>query len=153
MSVECIALGCDHAATDMLAAISNHLEWRGYNILVFTPPEGKSVDYPEYAEMVALAVQGKRADLGILVCGTGAGMCIAANKVRGIRAVVCSEAFTAKLSKEHNDSNILCIGARVVNNETAAEIIDSWLNAEFEAGGRHERRVGLIKGIEEKQGK
>jgi ribose 5-phosphate isomerase B len=104
-------------------------------------------EYPRYAASVAKAVAGGEYALGVLICGTGAGMCIAANKVKGARAVVCSEPYTAKLAREHNDANILCLGARVVGSELAKMITDAWLTATFE-GGRHQTRVDMITALE-----
>ncbi|MCG7588112.1 ribose 5-phosphate isomerase B, partial [Photobacterium sp. OFAV2-7] len=107
-------------------------------------------DYPQYGLAVAEAVINQQADLGILICGTGVGISLAANKVPGVRAVVCSDPYTARLSKEHNNTNILAFGSRVVGIELAKMIIDSWLDADFE-GGRHQNRIDQIAAIEEKQ--
>ena len=145
-----VALGSDHAALDMKNALLAHLTGKGCDTTVFAPEnEADSRDYPFYAEKAAEAITGGSCDMGILLCGTGAGMCIAANKVPGIRAVNCSEAFTARLAKEHNDANVLCIGARVVAWEVAEMIVDTWLEARFQ-GERHARRVALIEDIEKK---
>ena len=107
-------------------------------------------DYPVYGERAALAVQRGEADCGLLICGTGVGISLAANKVRGIRAVVCSEPYSAMLSKQHNNTNMLALGARVVGPELAKMIVDAWLDAEF-LGGRHQGRVDLVMDIERRQ--
>ena len=107
----------------------------------------ESCDYPVYGEKVGRAVASGEADLGIAICGTGVGISLAANKVKGIRACVCSEPYTAKLSRMHNNSNVLAFGARVVGSELAKMITEAWLDAEFE-GGRHERRVQMLMDIE-----
>ncbi|MCO7127535.1 ribose 5-phosphate isomerase B [Sporolactobacillus shoreicorticis] len=110
----------------------------------------ESTDYPIYADKVALDVVSKKVDLGILICGTGIGISIVANKVRGIRAVACSEPYSAKMSHEHNNANILAFGSRVVGCELAKMIVDAWLGTEFQ-GGKHQRRVDLITCLEKKQ--
>lgn len=107
---------------------------------------GASADYPVYGEMVGRRVADGVADLGVLVCGTGVGISLAANRVRGIRAVVCSEPYTARLSREHNNTNVLSMGARVVGAGVARQILHDWLEASFE-GGRHARRVDMLDGI------
>jgi len=143
-----IALGFDHAGIDMSDFIRDHLQRKGYEAGLFGPENDDDSDYPVFAEQTARAVAEGLYDTGILICGTGAGMCIAANKVNGIRAVSCSEAYTARLAKEHNNANIVCIGARVVGPEVAAMIVDTFLKACFK-GGRHDRRVALFEKIEE----
>ncbi len=143
-----IALASDHAASDLREIIRAHLEERGlepvvYDITVPRPTD----DYPVYADMAARAVAGGECELGILICGTGIGMSLAANKVPGIRAAVCSEPYSAKMARAHNNANILCFGARVVGSELAKMIVDTFLDAAFE-GGRHQRRVDMIMKIE-----
>lgn len=145
-----IAMGNDHTAIEMKNEISVYLKEKGYNIIDFGTNETASCDYPAYGEKVAEAVASGGADLGIAICGTGVGISLAANKVHGIRAVVCSEPYSAKLSRQHNDSNVLCFGSRVIGVEMAKMIVDSWLGASFE-GGRHERRVDMIMDIEKQQ--
>ncbi len=145
-----LAIGCDHAAVDLKQEIMEHLKQRGVEVEDFGTYTKDSCDYPIYAEKVANEVVAQRADGGILICGTGVGISIAANKVRGIRCVVCSEPYSAKLSKMHNNTNILAFGARVVGPDMAKMIVDAWLDAEYE-GGRHQRRVDLIHAVEEKQ--
>ena len=144
------AIGNDYAALEMKDLIVKHLEARGIEVKNFGTDTTDSCNYPEIAEKVANAVAGGECERGILICGTGVGMSIAANKVNGVRAVVFSEPFSAKLSKEHNNSNILCFGARVVGSELAKMIVDAWVDAEF-LGGRHETRVNMIADIEKRQ--
>lgn len=143
-----IALGSDHAGYDLKNRIKDFVETLGYEPCDLGSYSQESVDYPDFAVKVAHAVRDKQCDLGILVCGTGLGMAIAANKIKGIRAVTCSDTFSARCSREHNDANILCIGARVVGEGLAMDIVKTWLEAEFE-GGRHLRRVNKIIKLEE----
>lgn len=143
-----IGIGNDHAAVDMKFEIVKYLEESGYEVINFGTDTNDSCDYPVYGEKVARAVANGEVDRGILICGTGVGISLAANKVKGIRAAVCSESVTARFSRLHNDANILAFGARIVGVETAKDIVNVWLNTEFE-GGRHQRRVDLIMKIEE----
>jgi ribose 5-phosphate isomerase B len=142
-----IGIGNDHTALILKEEIVKHLKSRGFETVDYGTYNNDSCDYPVYGEKVANAVIAKEVELGILICGTGVGISLAANKVKGIRACVCSEAYTSKLSRQHNDSNVLCIGARVVGDEVAKMIVDAWLDAEYE-GGRHQRRVDIITDIE-----
>ena len=144
-----IALGCDHGGLEHKNAIAEHLKERGFEIKDFGIYEQKSVDYPEIAEKVANSIASGETELGILVCGTGIGMSLAANKVKGIRAAACSEHFSAKYTRLHNNSNILCLGGRVIGVGTAIELVDLFVDTEFE-GGRHQRRVDMITTIENK---
>lgn len=144
-----IAIGNDHSAVEMKTIIKEHLLDRGYEVLDLGTNSAESCDYPEYGEKVGRAVVSGEADLGIAICGTGLGISLAANKVKGVRACVCSEPYTARLSRMHNNANVLAFGARVVGSELAKMIVDEWLAAEFE-GGRHQRRVDMIMAIEEK---
>lgn len=144
-----IAIGNDHSAVEMKTIIKEHLLDKGYEVLDLGTNSAESCDYPEYGEKVGRAVVSGEADLGIAICGTGLGISLAANKVKGVRACVCSEPYTAKLSRMHNNANVLAFGARVVGSELAKMIVDEWLAAEFE-GGRHQRRVDMIMAIEEK---
>ena len=139
-----IALGCDHAAVEMAGMIKNFLQEKGAEVVCFIPPLGESVDYPVYARLAANAVLKDGCKGAVLICGTGAGISMAANKVPGIRAACCSEAVTARLSKEHNNANVICFGARIVGAETAKAIVDAWLDAEFQ-GDRHLTRVNMIE--------
>ena len=142
-----IAIGNDHAAVEMKQEIMAYLQEKGYEVLNLGTDSSESCDYPLYGEKVGQAVASGEADLGIAICGTGIGISLAANKVPGIRAAVCSEPYSAKLSRMHNDTNVLCFGARVVGTELAKMIVDEWLSAEF-LGGRHQRRVDMIMAIE-----
>ena len=142
-----IAMGSDHVALEMKQQIKEYIEEKGYSVIDFGTNSHESCDYPIYGEKVARVVAAGDADLGILICGTGVGISLAANRVRGIRAVVCSEPYTAMLSRQHNNTNILAFGARVVGIELAKMIVDQWLCAEFE-GGRHKTRIDMIAAIE-----
>ncbi|MBQ9464984.1 MAG: ribose 5-phosphate isomerase B [Lachnospiraceae bacterium] len=142
-----IVIGNDHAAVEMKNEIKAYLESKGIEVLNVGTDTSESVNYPEYGEKVGRAVVGGEADRGIAICGTGVGISIACNKVRGVRAVCCSEPYSAKLSRMHNDSNVLCFGARVIGPELAKMIVDEWIATEFE-GGRHKKRVDMISAIE-----
>ena len=144
-----IGIANDHSAVDMKNEIVEYLKSLGYEVVNYGTDTTESCHYPIYGEKVARAVVAGEVDLGILICGTGVGISLAANKVKGIRAVVCSEPYSAKLSRQHNNTNILAFGARVIGVEMAKMIIDEWLNAEFQ-GGRHQDRVNMIMAIEEK---
>lgn len=145
-----IAFGNDHTALALKQELVSYLTAQGHEIVDCGTNTPESCDYPVYGERAALVVRDGKADCGILICGTGVGISLAANKVNGIRAVVCSEPYSAMLSKQHNNTNILAFGARVVGVELAKMIVDAWLGAEFE-GGRHQRRVDLITDIERRQ--
>lgn len=142
-----IAMGNDHVAVDMKLHIKQFLEQKGHEVVDFGTNSTDRTDYPIYANRVARAVVSGACDKGIVICGTGVGISIAANKVKGVRAVVCSEPYSAKLSRQHNDTNILAFGARVVGVNLAEMIVEEFLNAEYE-GGRHQKRVDLIAAIE-----
>lgn len=142
-----IALGSDHAGLSLKKIIIKHLEEKGIEIKDFGTYNEESCDYPDYAYKVANEVAQKNFDLGILVCGTGIGIGIAANKVKGIRAATCSDTFSAHASREHNNANIIALGERVVGPGLAIDIVDTFLGASFE-GGRHEKRVNKIADIE-----
>ena len=144
-----IAMGNDHSAVERKKEIKAYVEGKGFQVIDFGTDSTESCDYPIYGEKVGRAVVSGEADLGILICGTGVGISLAANKVKGVRACVCSEPFSAKLSRQHNNTNILAFGARVVGVELAKMIVDQWLEAEFE-GGRHQRRVDMLMAIEER---
>ena len=146
-----IGIGNDHAAVELKNIISEHLKDRGCEVVNFGTDTSESFDYPIAGYKVGKAVANGDVDLGILICGTGVGISLAANKVRGVRACVCSEPYSARLSKQHNNSNIIAFGARVVGPEMAKMIVDEWVNAEYE-GGRHQVRVDMLKEIEETQG-
>ena len=142
-----IAVGSDHGGLEHKNAIAEHLKSEGFEVEDFGIYENKSVDYPEIALKVANSIKNGENELGILVCGTGIGMSLAANKVNGIRAAACSEHFSAKYTRLHNNSNILCLGGRVIGIGTALELCDIFVNTEFE-GGRHQRRIDMITEIE-----
>ena len=144
-----IAIGCDHGGLEHKNAILEHLKSRGFEVEDFGIYEQVSVDYPDIAIKVANAIKEGVCQRGILVCGTGIGMSLAANKVKGIRAAVCSDHFSAKYTRLHNDSNILCLGGRVIGIGTALELTDLFVDTEFE-GGRHANRIGKITAIEER---
>ena len=144
-----IVIGNDHAAYELKFVIRKYLEDKGCEVINVGCDTADRVDYPDYAEKVGKAVISGEADLGIALCGTGVGMCIAANKIRGIRAVVCSEPYSAKLSRMHNNANVLCFGARVVGEELAKMIVDEWLAAKF-LGGRHAESVKKVTALENK---
>lgn len=144
-----IALGSDHGGLGLKQEIISHLEKKGYEIKDYGTYSTESCDYPDFALQVAEAVAGKECDLGILVCGTGIGISIAANKVPGVRAALCSDTFSAHATREHNNANILAFGERVVGRGLALDIVDAFLSAEFE-GGRHQKRVDKITEIEKK---
>ena len=142
-----IAVGCDHGGLEHKNAIAEHLKSEGFEVEDFGIYENKSVDYPEIALKVANSIKNGENELGILFCGTGIGMSLAENKVNGIRAAACSEHFSAKYTRLHNNSNILCLGGRVIGIGTALELCDIFVNTEFE-GGRHQRRIDMITEIE-----
>ena len=142
-----IGIGNDHSAVEMNNEVVEFLQSLGHEVVNYGTDSTASCNYPEFGEKVANAVVAKEVDLGILICGTGVGISLAANKVKGIRAVVCSEPYSARLSRQHNNTNILAFGARVFGIELAKMIITEWLDAEFE-GGRHATRVGMIMDIE-----
>ncbi|GAA2938950.1 ribose 5-phosphate isomerase B [Enterococcus raffinosus] len=142
-----IAIGSDHVGFELKPMISDYLEELGHEVKDFGSYSTERTDYPIYGKRVAEEVSSGSFDLGILICGTGVGISITANKVTGIRAVVCSEPYSAKLSREHNNTNILAFGSRVVGSELAKMIVKEWLETSFE-GGRHQNRVKMISTIE-----
>ena len=141
-----IAIGCDHAAYELKAHISAFLSDKGHEVINMGTDGPESVDYPDFAAKVSESVLSGGSERGILICGTGLGMSMAANKYRGIRAALCSEPVSAGLSREHNDSNVLCMGARMIGTVMAEEITSVWLETAFEAG-RHARRVDMIANL------
>ena len=138
------AIGSDHGGFDYKASIIKALQDKGYDIVDMGTYSPESCDYPIIAKKVARAVAKGDFEKGILVCGTGIGMSMAANKVKGIRAAVCGDTFSARATRAHNNANILCLGQRVVGEGLALDIVDIWLTTKFE-GGRHERRVNMIE--------
>lgn len=144
-----IAIGSDHGGFSVKEIAKPHLEKLGYEVIDFGTNTPDSCHYPIYAEKVARAVAAGEADRGILICGTGIGMSIAANKIPGIRAAAVSDCFTAKATRQHNDSNILCLGERTVGPGLALMLMETFLTTEFE-GGRHQTRVDMISALENK---
>ena len=142
-----IAIGSDHAGWKAKEEVKSLLQQLKHTIEDFGTNNEDSVDYPDYALKVARAVTAGKFERGILICGTGLGMCLTANKVKGIRAVACHDEFTAEMSRLHNDANILCFGARVLGTEQIEAIVKIWLNTAFE-GGRHQRRLDKISDSE-----
>ncbi len=138
-----VAIGCDHGGIDLkntvisvLTELEHEVDDQGCN-------STDSVDYPNFAKSVSSLVKDGKCQCGILICGTGIGMSMAANRIPGIRAALCNEMFSAKMSREHNNANILCLGARVIGSGLAAEIVRTWMTADF-AGGRHQRRIDMF---------
>jgi ribose 5-phosphate isomerase B len=142
-----LAVGCDHGGYDLLVKIKEFLDQKGIAYKDFGTFDGAPVDYPDIALPVAKSVASGECEKGILVCGTGIGMSLAANKVKGIRAAVLSDHYSCKYTRLHNDSNILCLGGRVIGDALALELVDLFLTTEFE-GGRHARRIEKIAEIE-----
>ncbi len=142
-----IALGCDHAGLRLKNAIIAHLKEKGIETLDVGTYTDESCDYPVYAEKTALAVKSGECDLGILVCGTGIGMSMAANKIKGIRAAALSDCFTAEATRRHNDANILCLGERTVGEGLALKLVDIFISTPFD-GGRHQKRLDLLTKLE-----
>lgn len=145
-----LAIGNDHVAVEMKKEIKAHLEQKGIEVVDVGTDSTERFNYPVSGYKVARLVADGKVDGGVLICGTGVGISLAANKVKGIRACVCSEPYTAKLSKQHNNSNIIAFGARVIGIETAKMIVDEWVGAQFE-GGRHATRVDMLTEIEQTQ--
>jgi len=144
-----IAIGNDHAATALKFEIMEYVKSLGHEVINFGTDTNDSCDYPLFGEKVGRAVVAGEADCGILICGTGVGISIAANKVNGVRAAVCSDSATARLVKEHNNANILAFGARIVGSELAKDMVKSYLEAEF-GGERHQRRIDILHEIEKR---
>lgn len=142
-----IAIGCDHGGLELKNAILKHLEDRGIEYKDFGIYENRSVDYPDIAAPVCTFVADGSAEKGILVCGTGIGMSIAANKIKGIRAAVCTDHFSTKYTRLHNNTNVLCLGGRVIGPGLALELVDLFLDTPFE-GGRHQTRIDKIADLE-----
>lgn len=142
-SQERVGVACDHAGLELKKALLLELERRGFEVQDFGTHEAQSCDYPDYAHALSRSILEGTLRRGILVCGTGVGMAMSANRHPGVRAVVCSEPLSARMARKHNDANVLCLGARVIGPDTALDILDAFLSAEFE-GGRHARRVAKI---------
>ena len=144
-----IAIGNDHAAVELKREIKEYVESLGHEVVNFGTDSNESCNYPEFGEKVGMAVVSGEYDCGILICGTGVGISIAANKVNGVRAAVCSDVATARLVKQHNNANTIAFGARIVGNELAKDIVKAYLEAEFE-GGRHQTRIDMFSEIEKR---
>jgi ribose 5-phosphate isomerase B len=145
--MKCIAIGCDHRGFALKELIISFLQNAGYSYQDFGCYSADPVDYPDIAQKVGEAVASGNFDQGILICDTGIGMCIAANKIKGIRAALCHNVFAAQRARQHNDANILCLRAEDIDNESASEIVKTFLTTDFE-GGRHTRRVNKIRALE-----
>ena len=142
-----IAIGSDHGGYLLKEEIKKHLEDKGYEVKDFGTDSTASCDYPVYAEKVCRAVQSGECERGILICGTGIGMSMCANKCKGIRAAVCGDHFSAEFTRKHNNANVLCLGARVIGAGVAMQLVDIFLTTEYE-GGRHEKRVEMMMQLE-----
>lgn len=143
-----IAIGCDHGALSLKNAVVAHLQEKGYEVKDFGTHTLDSCDYPDYAAYAAKAVASGECDKGIVLCTTGIGVSISANKVKGIRCALLSDIMSARMTREHNDTNMMAIGAAVVGPMLALEIVDTWLTTEFSHGERHQRRVDKIMALE-----
>ena len=143
--MERIAIGSDHAGFAMKEALKQYLQEKGYEVTDFGTNSEDSCDYPEFAFAVCDSIVDGKADKGVLVCGTGIGMSMAANKVKGIRAAVVGDAFSAEATRSHNDANVLCMGARVIDEEQAKEFLTIFLNTPFSEGENHIRRIGKLE--------
>ena len=142
------AIAADHGGFALKQTLIDHLTARGVQIEDLGCYEEKSVDYPEYAEKLGRAVAGGTYEKGILVCGTGIGMSIAANKIPGVRAALCADCYSAEMTRQHNDSNVLCLGGRTVGSELAKKIVDIWLATDFSGIEHHAHRIAMIKELE-----
>lgn len=140
-----LAIGCDHGAIELKEQLVAHLEKKGYEVIDKGTYTKDSCDYPVYAKQVCESVLSSEVELGILLCGTGIGMSIAANKVKGIRAALCSDCFSAQATREHNNANVLCMGARVLGPELAFRIADTFLESKFSNDERHIRRISMLE--------
>jgi ribose 5-phosphate isomerase B len=140
-----IALGADHGGYELKEHLKHHLQGLGYEVLDVGCHSLESVDYPDYAEKAVALIESGECEKGVLICGTGIGMSIAANRHRAIRAANCFDEYTTVMSREHNNANVLCLGARVLSVEVAVHLMDTWLATEF-AGGRHQRRIAKFSG-------
>lgn len=150
MKAKILSIGCDHAAYNLKQKLIPYLQEKGWEIIDVGTDSPESCDYPVFANRVCENIQNGVCDLGILICGTGIGMSMAANKHRGIRAAVCSDTFSARATRLHNNANVLCFGERVVGYGLACELLDAFLDTAFE-GGKHQKRIDLLTEIEQKQ--
>ena len=145
-----IAIGCDHAGFALKGTVIEQVKRLGHEVLDFGTNSPERVDYPDFADQVAQAVASKRADRGILICGSGVGVCVTANKTKGIRASICHDAYTATQAVEHDDLNVLCLGARIIGPSLAAELVTRFLEASFSQEPRHQGRLKKVEIIENK---
>ena len=143
-----LVIANDHAAVELKHEIKAYMESLGHEVINIGTDSNDSCHYPEFGKKAADMVASGEVDLGVLICGTGVGISLAANKVKGIRCGVCSEATTARLIRQHNNANMIAFGARIVSNELAKDIVKAFLEAEFEGGGRHQQRIDMITAIE-----
>lgn len=139
-----IAIGCDHAGYELKETVKNKLTKEGYELIDLGTNSSESVDYPIYGRAVGEKVASGECDKGIAICGTGIGISISCNKVKGVRAALCNTEHLAKMSREHNDANVLCLGAREIDKELALKIVDKWLSTDF-LGGKHLRRIKMLE--------
>jgi len=144
-----IAIASDHGGYELKEIIKKYLGENGYEIKDFGTDSAESVDYPDYAAPAARAVAAGECDRGIIICGSGQGMTMVANKIAGVRAALCNDLFSAKMSRRHNDGNVLTMGARIIGIDLAIDIVDTWLKTEFD-GGRHQKRVDKIMKLDKK---
>lgn len=143
-----VVIGCDHGGYELKLPILAYLNEEGYRVIDVGCDSTDSVDYPLYADKLCKVIANKDADIGILICGTGIGMSIAANKHAGIRAACCENTFSARMTRAHNDANVLCLGARVIGPGLAVDMVELFLNTDF-LGGRHEKRVAMLNALDE----
>lgn len=143
-----IAIGCDHGALELKQAVAAHLEKLGHEVVDFGTYTPDSCDYPDFAEKAAKAVAGGECDKGIVMCTTGIGISIAANKVRGIRCALLHDVWSAKMTRSHNDTNMMAMGAAMVGKMLALEIVDTWLGTEFSGEAKHQRRIDKVMALE-----
>ncbi len=144
-----IAIGCDHGALELKELVVSHLQKAGYTVEDFGTYTPDSCDYPDFAAAAAKAVASGRCDKGIVLCTTGIGVSIAANKIKGIRCALLSDVMSARMTREHNDTNVMAIGAGVVGKLLALQIVDTWLGTEFSGDARHQRRIDKVMALED----
>ena len=145
-----LVIGCDHAAPELKAIVRDHLIERGFDVVDVGTHTTDSCNYPDYAHALCQKIQSGECELGILICGTGIGMSMAANKHKGIRAACCSDTLSARLTRLHNDANVLCFGARVVGQGLALDLADVFVDTEFE-GGKHKTRIDMFAALEQSE--
>ena len=146
-----ISIASDHGGFVLKEAVKKHLEEKGFEVVDFGTDSLASCDYPDFGRPAAEAVAKKDVDFGILICTTGIGMSMLANKIKGIRAALCSDSVSARLTREHNNANVICFGARVISTELANDIVDTFLTTKFSHGERHQHRIDMIHEIENEQ--